>query len=105
MTQVLEWLLANHPELHAAAEQEREWLWLIGDLRGDHNKAVRDSIKAYGFKFVPGSHILPSGNVSHWGHSCSHPTRFGKRKGKGGQPSTTTKELDADTLSVLADIV
>ena len=32
-TDVLAWLQANHPALHLAAELDRDWIWLVADLR------------------------------------------------------------------------
>jgi len=84
-SQVLAWLREHHPELHAVAELERDWCWLSVDLRGDHNKAVRESIKQYGFAYKRrGVHILPSGKGGTWSHSCEKPLRFVKRRGHGG---------------------
>jgi hypothetical protein len=91
ITEVLAWLQANHPELHAAAEIERDWLWLSCDLRGDHNKAVRDSIGKYGFRFCKRGHTLPSGRTSHWAHSCTKPIPF-KHHGKASTKPTRTKD-------------
>ena len=90
MTEVLVWLQANHPALHATAEVERDWLWLCYDLRGDHNKAVRDSIGEYGFRFAKRGHTLPSGHLSFWSHSCLKPIPF-KHRNKSNNKSTETK--------------
>ena len=80
-TEVLEWLAENHPALHQCAEIERDWVWLAVDLRGDHNKPTREAIKEYGFIFSrKGGHLLPSGKLGMWGHSCERPTRFVKGK-------------------------
>lgn len=82
---VFAWLSANHPALFASAALERNWVWLVGvDLRGDQNKAVRESIKAFGFKFkAEGDHVLPDGRKSRWAHACQHPMKR-KFKGKPG---------------------
>jgi len=90
MIEVLAWLHANHRELHAAAEVERDWLWLCCDLRGDHNKNVRDSLCEFGFRFAKHGHTLPSGQVSFWSHSCTKPIPF-KRRGKSASKQTATK--------------
>lgn len=74
MEEVMAWLSANHPNL--MAEPDRAWLWLVADLRGDQHKATRDSLKAHGFRFAAGGHKLPSGIISHWGHSCERPKVF-----------------------------
>ena len=89
MTEVLAWLHANHPTLHATAEPERDWLWLGCDLRGDHHQAVRDSISEYGFRFAKRGHTLPSGTVSFWSHSCTRPIPF-KRRGQSTNHSTSS---------------
>jgi len=102
MSEVLAWLHANHPELHAAAVAERDWLWLCCDLRGDHLQAVRDSIGEYGFKFAKRGHSLPSGQVSYWSHSCTKPIPF-KRRGNSAHPPTTTKTSGADAAPFSSD--
>ena len=79
---VLTWLQANHPSLHTAAEFDRSWLWLAGvDLRGDHNKATREAIKQFGFRFAKRGHPLPSGKEGRWGHSCTKPIPFHRKSG------------------------
>ena len=93
MTEVLAWLHANHPALHATATIDRDWLWLCFDLRGDHNKSVRDSIGEYGFRFARGGHELPSGQVSFWSHSCTKPIPF-KRRGNSTKSTTTNNSGD-----------
>ncbi len=87
MTEVLAWLHANHPNLHAAIEVERDWLRLCCDLRGKHHQAVRDSISEFGFRFAKRGHTLPSGTVSFWSHSCTKSIPL-KRRGKSTKPST-----------------
>lgn len=89
MSEVLAWLQTNHPELHAAAEVERDWLWLCSDLRGDHNKTTRDSLCEFGFRFAKRGHELPNGQVSFWSHSCTKPIPF-KRRGKSASKPTAT---------------
>ena len=82
-TQVLEWLKEHHPSLWTTAELDRAWVWLVANLSGDGNKAVRESIKEFGFIFSRhGGHRLPSGKTGFWGHSCLKPLPF-KRHGKG----------------------
>lgn len=96
-TEVLEWLLENHPQLHANAELDREWIWLPVDLRGEHNKAVRESIgrKGVGFIFCPKGHPLPSGQVGTWAHHCTKPIPFKRR----GSKLSTTKHEPIEELS------
>ena len=80
-SEVLDWLLQNHPELHKKAELDRSWIWLVVDLRGDDLKPVRESIKEFGFIFSRrGGHPLPSGNIGTWGHSCNKPIAFKRGK-------------------------
>ena len=102
MTEVLAWLHANHPTLHAAATVERDWLWLCCDLRGDHNKAVRDSISEYGFRFAKRGHTLPNGFVSFWSHSCTKPIPF-KRRGKSANKPTATNNSDDNAAPFSSD--
>lgn len=90
---VLDWLHAVHPELHPRAVIDRHWVWLAVDLRGDHNKPVRESIKAYGFIFAAKGHTLPDGQTGTWAHHCEHAIAFkpklkGMVRAKGkGQPN------------------
>lgn len=116
-TAVLEWLQANHPALHLAAEIDRDWIWLVVDLRGEDKKAIRESIKEFGFIFARrGGHTLPSGKVGTWGHSCSRPMPF-KRRGHGArsggktaptaskEEAQTSEDLSATDLEALAMIL
>jgi hypothetical protein len=102
MSEVLAWLQTNHPELHAAAEVERDWLWLCSDLRGDHNKPVRDSLCEFGFRFAKRGHELPSGQVSFWSHSCTKPIPF-KRRGKSASKPTATNNSGDSAASFSSD--
>ncbi len=83
MTEVLAWLQEHHPALHRDAAIERDWVWLCTDLRGDHNKPARESIKEQGFRFAKRGHALPDGKIAYWAHACQRPIAF-KRKGKAG---------------------
>ena len=67
----LAWLAATHPQLHP--ETDRSWIWITDDLRQD--KATRDSIRSYGFRFS-GKHPLAGGSIGTWGHSCKAPTPY-----------------------------
>ncbi len=100
MTEVLSWLLENHPTLHAECEVQKDWLWLYTDLRGDPNKAARESIKEYGFRFCAGGHTLPSGKQAHWAHSCEHPISFHRKKKAGANKPQSDSATD-DELAVL----
>jgi hypothetical protein len=103
-TDVLSWLKANHPALHAVAEVDRNWVWIAADLRKD--EAARTSIKEYGFRFARrGGHPLPSGAMGTWAHSCDRPTpgKF-KRKQQPGQPASQPKpEAEAEQTEELLD--
>jgi hypothetical protein len=93
-TEVLEWLQTHHPDLHHKAEVERSWVWLSIDLRGEQNKAKREAIKEYGFRFAKRGHPLPSGQNGTWAHCCTKPMPF-KRKGSNkSTTSTTTSSSD-----------
>lgn len=98
---VVEWLAKNHPALIDCAEQDRNWLWLAWDGRGEHNKPIRESLKQFGFRFhFRGGHKLPSGKVGTWGHSCMKPTGFKRRKSGGNKTSNPdTKGGDKQELS------
>lgn len=95
--EVLQWLHVNHPDLHARAVVERAWVWLPVDLRGDHNKPVRESIKAFGFRFCKRGHPLPDGQTGTWAHSGVHPMPF-KRK-RATPPTTQPIDADAEALA------
>lgn len=97
---VLEWLGNRFPSLAPDAEQEREWVWLSTDLRGDHNKATREELKEYGFRFAKKGHPLPSGREGRWAHACLKPIPF-KRKGGAGGPEKTGEEILAEKLESL----
>jgi len=102
-TEVLDWLFKHHPELHKTAELDRHWIWLVADLRGDQNKAVRDSLKEFGFRFAKNGHTLPSGHNSNWAHSCDVPTRFKHRGNKGNNASRKTNTNDDTETTTRAD--
>lgn len=97
---VLEWLTSHFPALAEKVEQERDWVWLAADLRGEENKATRDAIKEYGFRFAKKGHPLPSGREGTWAHACTRPLPF-KRKGKPGQPEKTPEEILAEKLEAM----
>ncbi len=93
-SEVLGWLAANWPDLHEVAETERAWVWLPVDLRGDHNKAKREALKEFGFRFAFRGHPLPSGKNGTWGHCCMRPMPF-KRKGQRKEPNHTNHNQQA----------
>ena len=102
-------------ELELEYEMDRAWVWITTDLAPMHKKcecvecvarkAMREQIKAIGFRFAMAPHTLPSGQTSRWGHSCLSPTR-NKRRSKGGstEETTTTSEPVSDDalLAMLA---
>lgn len=104
--EVLAELATQCPQVEV--EQDRRWLWILGDFRGEHNDALRTIIgrQGIGFRFTPQGHKLPSGRVSNLGHSCDSPTRF-KRKGKQTSSTSTpdqpaaTEFSDAELLAAL----
>ncbi len=101
-TDVLKWLHENHPRLHSVAELERDWVWLVVDLRGDHNKPTRESIKAFGFRFhFRGGHALPSGKVGTWAHSCMKPMGFHKGKHKRNNSDDSSPISDDELLQLI----
>lgn len=96
MSEVLAWLAEHHPHLHQTVEQDRDWLWITADLKGDHNKPVRDSINHEGgFRFAKRGHTLPSGRVAFWAHSCSRPIGFKRKGGHAGKTSPSAKGAPA----------
>lgn len=88
-TEVLEWLQANHPELHRVAEIDRAWIWLPVDLRSQPE--VRASIKEFGFRYADGGHPLESGAIGTWAHHCDAPLPY-RRKGRRRREGTAENE-------------
>lgn len=105
-TEVLEYLAEHHPELHAAAEIDRSWVWLCVDLRGDHNKELRDAIgkQGLGFRFAPKGHPLESGHIGTWSHSCDKPIPF-RRKGRGPAKEEGSTMSDEQLEGALAAVL
>lgn len=103
--QVLAELAEKHPELLPHVEQDRSWLWLVGDFRGEQHKALRESIgrRGVGFIFAAAGHALPSGRTSNWGHHLETPTRF-KRRGKTSSTTTNASEPAFSDAELLAAI-
>lgn len=95
---VLNWLAKHHPELHASAELDRAWVWLCVDLRGDHNKPVRESIKEYGFRFCKRGHAFPGNKTGTWAHSCQQPTGYKRKKGAATKSGSATPGQRVDPL-------
>jgi hypothetical protein len=101
-TSVLGWLQTNHPELHKVAEIERAWIWLpTGKER--LSEAVFKSITTFGFVLSRKGHLLPSGSLGVFGHSCERPIPFRRRHGgqlAPGRPqpkSETTETPEPET--------
>jgi len=101
-TDVLAWLAEHHPALHSVAELDRSWVWLAVDLRGDHNKPVRESIKEAGFRFAKRGHALPSGKQGSWAHHCQKPIPFHRKRKASGQDQTETTGKEASAEEILA---
>lgn len=106
--EVLAWLQANHPALHESAVIDRAWTWLVFDLRGDHNKPARESLKEFGFRFAKKGHALPDGRIAYWAHSGMKPLPF--RKGGFKKPTPDqgviyqTSEWDRVRLEVAREL-
>ena len=102
-SEVLAWLKEKHPELHAKSGLDRNWVWVAYDLRGDQNKATRESIKEFGFRFAKKGHALENGKIAMWGHCCDRPMPF-KRKGGGGKVGPKGEQADGGfTAAELAE--
>ncbi len=70
--EVLAWLRDNQPALQY--EVDRNWVWIITDLRKDEK--ARQAVKEIGFRFKRhGEHTLPSGQTARWAHHCERPIR------------------------------
>ena len=96
--QVLAWLQTNHPELHAASELDRSWVWIAADPQ---DATTIESLKAFGFSRARRGHPLKSGKVGFYAHSgtqpipfTSRPRRFGSRGGETGSPSNIIDARD-----------
>jgi hypothetical protein len=108
---VLAWVASTHPALSASAHVERDWVWLAVDLRGDHNKPIRESIKEYGFRFAKRGHELGNGQTGTWAHACLKPLPF-KRRGQdgrngasgNGQPTEQTRD-ERDPLDLINSLI
>jgi hypothetical protein len=104
--EVLEFLMKNHPDLHAKVEIERDWIWLADvNLSGEANKPVRESLKAFGFQYkFSGDHPLPSGKTSRWSHHCLRPIPRWCKKKKGEDskhPPSHTEDVAAAALGLV----
>lgn len=94
---------ADHPDLDY--EIDGQWVWVLGNFKGDAHADTRKALKALGFRFKKGGvHELPSGETSRWGNSCTRPTPP-KNRGRerslsliNPQPETITEEV-ADLLA------
>lgn len=77
---------------------DRDWVWYCGpSLQGEANKPTRESLKAIGFRFAPGGHVMQDGKTrGSWGHSCNRPIH-GKRRGSAptGRKSSTEDAIDS----------
>lgn len=99
--EVLAWLEQNYPQLHAVAELDRAWVWLVWDGRGEENKAIREIIgkRGAGFIFTPKGHPLPSGKQGTWAHHCLAPIPFKRRdKSKNQSEQSTEPAMSDDEL-------
>ena len=54
---------------------DRDWIWYCGpSLQGEANKPHREVLKAAGFRWSPGGHLMPDNQTKgSWGHSCAKP--------------------------------
>ena len=114
--EVLAWLKTNHPDLHQSVEIDRAWIWITATLKPLHKDCtcaecaklavVRRSIADYGFVFARRLHPLPSGKLGTWGHSCSKPLPFKRKRGQGGtargerRPAAASTEGDQEAEAV-----
>ena len=64
------------PGTRIKIDPDKQTATICEPLAGPEHKATRDSLKAHGFRFAAGGHKLPSGIISHWGHSCERPKVF-----------------------------
>ena len=91
----------TNPVSHPMAELDRDWVWISGDLRGDHNLVIREAIKAIGFVFGFKDHVLPSGRTARWAHHCEHPIpRFKPGSSKKKQAPSANVEALARELGL-----
>ena len=98
---VIEQVLAKTKGIAEHCYMDRDWIWYCGPtLQGEHNKPTREALKAIGFRFAPGGHIMQQDGKTRgsWGHSCNRPTTFGKRRKLTGR---NTKAEETDPLAAL----
>lgn len=108
---VLAWLHQNHPQLFARAVTDRDWVWVAADLSGNQNKPIRESIKNFGFKFAKRGHALSNGQQAFWGHACTRPIPFFRKKdapagshGSRAQNSSHPDRLDDAIGAALSEL-
>lgn len=93
--ELLAWLASEHPAVEA--EQDRHWVWVSTNLKDQ--PAVRESLKAQGFRFARNGHTLPSGKMGTWGHHCDAPTPYRRKGSKQASTSTKNEPQRADPLA------
>lgn len=86
------------PELAEHMYMDREWLWYTGpSLQGEQNRATREHLKTFGFRFAPGGHLMPDGETKgFWGHCCELPLARRRRT----TPGVTEEEAVPDFASL-----
>lgn len=92
MEEIIAILEERHPQLEW--ECERAWIWVTSDIGPAHRvrgcacaecqkrAAIRKALgkEGLGFRFAKSGHVCPSGAVAYWGHSCTHPVPFRRRR-------------------------
>lgn len=108
-SEVFAWVEANYPEL--AVEAERAWVWIATPPLPE---PAEKALSAYGFiRSKKGGHLLPSGRLGLYGHSCEKPMPFKRKFFKGkpadGKPAQPEHEpepekenIDEEALAFLA---
>ena len=86
------------PHLVERMFMDREWIWYCGpSLAGEDNKATREALKEFGFRYAMKPHLMPDGQTTGtWGNSCTRPTcnfRRGQHRPASPQPVEDQRRL------------
>lgn len=95
MTDVLDWLKQNQPELLVTYAVDRSWVWVTYPLDPSvpSQASAIKKLEDYGFIRTkkPGGHpIGASGQVGWFGHNCGHYVPFKRKRSVSSPASTST---------------
>jgi hypothetical protein len=99
-TEVMAEVSAKVPALCGHIYEDRDWLWYAGPSLQD-KPAVREVLKAVGFRYARNGHALGGGLMGTWGHSCQRPVRTWKKGERGARVEAKEEEV-VDYVAALA---